>query len=154
MQIASNPNARVALVAGRSDPLTWVTMGQFPPQDGSDMVISSGFNVLLDMSTPVLDSLVIEDGGALIFDDTKPSLILKVVHTGGNIPPFPCPRTDRCACRLLSPRQASIVHVLGGLYIGDINTPYRNNATIRLFGDPTSPSLFYNGLDFGSKVRL
>ncbi len=42
--------------------------------------------------------------------------------------------------------------MLGGLFIGDIDTPYMNNATIRLFGDRSAPGLVYNGLDFGSKV--
>jgi hypothetical protein len=48
--------------------------------------------------------------------------------------------------------QVSTVLVLGGLFIGDLNTPYRSNATIRLFGDRTASGLVYNGMDFGSKV--
>lgn len=49
--------------------------------------------------------------------------------------------------------QVSTILVLGGLYIGDLDTPYRNNATIRLFGDRAASGLVYNGVDFGTKVR-
>lgn len=49
--------------------------------------------------------------------------------------------------------QATHIIVTGGLYIGDINTPFPNNATIRLFGDRTTPSQQLSGVDLGSKVR-
>lgn len=40
----------------------------------------------------------------------------------------------------------------GGLFAGDINSPFANSATIRLFGDRSTPSVTVSGVQLGSKV--
>lgn len=48
-----------------SDPKTWG--GESPPREGDSVYIPFGQNVLLDVSTPILYSVIIE--GTLIFED-------------------------------------------------------------------------------------
>ncbi len=50
--------------------------------------------------------------------------------------------------------QARQIVVTGGLYVGDVNTPFPNNATIRLYGDRAAPTLTVSGVNIGSKVRI
>ena len=108
----------------RSNYSTWFAMGQNPPDAGQNVTILPGFVVILDQTTPVLAVLRVQ--GTLIFDDTKTGveLVLKASH----------------------------IIVTGGLFIGDVNTPYPNAASIKLFGDRSAPNVTLSGVNLGSKV--
>lgn len=127
----------------RSDTNTWLAMNQVPPTPGADVTIMENFIVVMDTISPVLG--VVRILGSLIFSEDHPEITVTLKVRV---------RTSRLYAFLhnWSSMQATHVIVTGGLYIGDVNSPFPNNASILLFGDRTVASQVISGVDIGAKV--
>lgn len=108
----TDPSSQVAFeyVDLWSRPSTWG--GQDPPKEGDSVFIPQGYNVLLDVSTPVLGAVLLQ--GNLTFDPTAAELSLDATHVllnGGN------------------------------LTIGTEDEPFLGRATVTMHGTPDSQEL-------------
>lgn len=99
-----------------SSTTTWG--GQPPPVAGDAVVIPTGLNIILDVPTPLLSSILIQ--GSLIVQDS-PGITIDAYY---------------------------IFVYGGLFQIGTEKAPYLNNITITIHGDKLSPSLPYYGNKF------
>ncbi len=108
-----------------SVPATWPS-GKVP-EDGEDVEIIPGANILLDIDTAILGNLVINGRLTFLNNLTNPLDLTLHAHT-------------------------IFVHA-GELLIGNETNPFSGTATIKLYGAPTDPSLaFSDQVEGGNKV--
>lgn len=117
-----NCTPSVIVVPISNDTQLWSVPATWPsgkvPVEGEDVEIIPGANILLDISTPVLNNLVINGRLTFLNNVTNP---LDLTLNAKTI----------------------FVHA-GELIIGNETQPYVGSATIKLYGKPTDPTLAFS----------